>query len=188
MRLLREHATFPLESKDKSVGAVGLFLSAPLRLFSDWPTNAIGWLQCVRLTLLEEDYLDILFETAEKPIDAQFLFPRRICKIFLMYIQHCVHLWTRSVTQCWLGKRRIVGFGKKKWIINISLETNDQKSFFFRTTFLFLSSLRAESARAVTGRRCPHSGEGKTFWRVNWFFFYENSCNSEMESCKWLPR
>ena len=25
------------------------------------------------------------------------------------------------------------------------------------------SSLRAESARAVTGRRCPHVGRGKTF-------------------------
>ena len=26
-----------------------------------------------------------------------------------------------------------------------------------------LSRLRAESARAVTGRRCPHSGEGEDF-------------------------
>ena len=26
-----------------------------------------------------------------------------------------------------------------------------------------LSSPRAESARAVTGRQCPHSGKGKTF-------------------------
>ena len=25
---------------------------------------------------------------------------------------------------------------------------------------------RAESATSVTGRLCPHSGEGKTFWRV----------------------
>ena len=126
----------------------------------------------MRLTLLEEDYLDILFETAEKPIDAQFLFPRRICKIFLVYIQRCVHLWTGPLTQFRLGKRRIVGFGKKKWIINISLETNDQKSFFFRTTFLFLSSLRAESARAVTGRQCPHSGEGKDFLTHQPGFFF----------------
>ena len=28
---------------------------------------------------------------------------------------------------------------------------------------VFLSSPRAESARAVTGRRCPHSGEGEDF-------------------------
>ena len=27
--------------------------------------------------------------------------------------------------------------------------------------------LHAESARAVTGRQYPHSGRGKTFWRVN---------------------
>ena len=29
----------------------------------------------------------------------------------------------------------------------------------------------AESARAFTNRRCPHSGGGKTFWRVGCFFF-----------------
>ena len=34
------------------------------------------------------------------------------------------------------------------------------------------SSLRAESARAVTGRRCPHSGEGEDFLtRQPGFFF-----------------
>ena len=40
---------------------------------------------------------------------------------------------------------------------------------------LYPKGLRAESARAVTGRWCPHSavGRGKTFWRVNRIFFYK---------------
>ena len=43
-----------------------------------------------------------------------------------------------------------------------------------------------ESARAVTGRRCPHSavGRGKTFWRVNQVFVYENGHNSGTKSRK----
>ena len=34
--------------------------------------------------------------------------------------------------------------------------------YFSLNLALILSIPRAESARAVTGRRCPHSGEGKT--------------------------
>ena len=37
------------------------------------------------------------------------------------------------------------------------------KNCTFLTGWLPLSSPRAESARAVTGRRCPHSGEGEDF-------------------------
>ena len=36
--------------------------------------------------------------------------------------------------------------------------------------FYKINWLRAESARAVTGRWCPHSGEGEHFWRVNRIF------------------
>ena len=42
--------------------------------------------------------------------------------------------------------------------------------------------LRDESARAVTGRRRPHSGEGEDFLTGRPDFFYENCCNSGMES------
>ena len=35
-----------------------------------------------------------------------------------------------------------------------------------------LSSPRAESARAVTGRRCPHSGKGEDFLSGQPFFFF----------------
>ena len=48
--------------------------------------------------------------------------------------------------------------------------------------------LRAESTRAVTGRRCPHSGEGKLFLMGQLDFFYENCCNSETESRKINPK
>ena len=45
--------------------------------------------------------------------------------------------------------------------------------------------LRAESARAVTGRRYPHI---RTFWRVGRFFFYENVRFSETRSRKIDPK
>ena len=51
-----------------------------------------------------------------------------------------------------------------------------------------LSSPHAESARAVTGRRCPHSGEGEDFLTGQLIFFYENSCNSGTESRKINPK
>ena len=35
--------------------------------------------------------------------------------------------------------------------------------------------LRAESARAVTGRRCPHSGEGEDFLMGQLIFFTETA-------------
>ena len=38
-----------------------------------------------------------------------------------------------------------------------------KKLYFSNVQNVFFSSLRAESARAVTGRRCPHSGEGEDF-------------------------
>ena len=38
-----------------------------------------------------------------------------------------------------------------------------------------MSSLRAESARAVTGRRCPQSGEGEDFLAHQLFFFMKTA-------------
>ena len=51
-----------------------------------------------------------------------------------------------------------------------------------------LSSLRAKSARAVTGRRCPHSGRGEDFLSRQPDFFYENCCNSGTVSRKIFPK
>ena len=48
--------------------------------------------------------------------------------------------------------------------------------------------LRAESARAVTGRRCPHSGKWEDFLTGQLNFVYGNSCNSVTESQKIVPK
>ena len=39
---------------------------------------------------------------------------------------------------------------------------------------VFIQGLRAESARAVTGKQCPNSGVGEDFLVRGPFFFYEN--------------
>ena len=44
--------------------------------------------------------------------------------------------------------------------------------------------LRAESARAVTGRRNSHRWEGGRLFEPSAEFFYGNSCNSGTESRK----
>jgi len=46
----------------------------------------------------------------------------------------------------------------------------------------------AESARAVTGTQCPHSGEGEGFLTRQPDFFYENGCNLGTESRKIVPK
>ena len=51
---------------------------------------------------------------------------------------------------------------------------------------IYLSSLRAESARAVTGRRCPHSGEGEDFLRRQPGFFLRKQLelrNGKSKNC-----
>ena len=48
--------------------------------------------------------------------------------------------------------------------------------------------LRAESARAVTGRRCPHSGKGEDFLTCQPDFFTETAVTPERKVEKWFPR
>ena len=45
--------------------------------------------------------------------------------------------------------------------------------------------LRAESARAVTGRRCPHSGKGEDFLTGQLNFFTETAVTSEQKVDFW---
>ena len=49
--------------------------------------------------------------------------------------------------------------------------------------------LRAESARAVTGRQCPHSGEGEDFLtrRPGFFFFTKTAITRKQKVEKSLP-
>ena len=51
-----------------------------------------------------------------------------------------------------------------------------------------LKSLRAESARADTGRQCPHSGRGEDFLRGQLNFFTETAVTPERKVEKWFPR
>ena len=51
-----------------------------------------------------------------------------------------------------------------------------------------LSSLRAESARAFTGRRCPHSGRGEDFLTGQQIFFTETAVTPERKVEKSFPR
>ena len=51
-----------------------------------------------------------------------------------------------------------------------------------------LSSPRAENARAVTGRRCPHSGEGEDFLTGQLNFFTETAVTPERKVIKSIPR
>ena len=48
--------------------------------------------------------------------------------------------------------------------------------------------LRAESARAVTGRQCPHSEEGVDFLSRQPDFFTESAVTSERKVEKSIPR
>ena len=51
-----------------------------------------------------------------------------------------------------------------------------------------LKGLRAESARAVTGRRCPHSGEGEDFLMGQLIFFTKTAVTLEQKVEKSIPR
>ena len=49
-------------------------------------------------------------------------------------------------------------------------------------------ALRAESARAVTGRPCPHSGKGEDFLTGQPDFFTETAVTPERKVKKSIPR
>ena len=48
--------------------------------------------------------------------------------------------------------------------------------------------LRAESARAFTGRRCPHTGRGEDFLTGQPNFFTETAVTPERKVEKWFPK
>ena len=54
--------------------------------------------------------------------------------------------------------------------------------------FELLSSPRAESARAFTGRRNSHSGRGEDFLTGQPDFFTETAVTPERKVEKWFPR
>ena len=54
----------------------------------------------------------------------------------------------------------------------------------------FFGSLRAERARAVTGRQCPYNGEGEDFLtgQPSFFFFTKTAVTPEQKVKKSIPR
>ena len=58
----------------------------------------------------------------------------------------------------------------------------------FSTSKTSSKGLRAESARAFTGRRCPHSGKGEDFLSRQPDFFTETAVTLERKVEKSFPR
>ena len=67
----------------------------------------------------------------------------------------------------------------------MSRELERQKMIMVNKT---LSSTRAESARAVTGRRCPHSREREDFSMGHLNFFTKTAVTLEQKVEKSVPR
>ena len=58
----------------------------------------------------------------------------------------------------------------------------------YKRIYIHPKGLGAESARAVTGRRCPHSGEGEDFLTRRPSFFYEYGLTRKRKVEKLIPR
>ena len=63
-----------------------------------------------------------------------------------------------------------------------------QKPSIKKITLKKLSSPRAKSARAVTGRRCPHSGEVEDFLTGQLNFFTKTAVTPEQKVESSIPR
>ena len=63
-----------------------------------------------------------------------------------------------------------------------------RQSFDTCTMYSYPKGLRAESTGAVTGRRCPHSGEGEDFLTGQLNFFTKTAVTPERKVEKSIPR
>ena len=78
-------------------------------------------------------------------------------------------------------------FGNCKNATDSSARTNQtDKTELFSSPWA--KGLRAESARAFTGRRCPHSGRGEDFLTGQPDFFTETAVTPERKVEKSFPR
>ena len=94
---------------------------------------------------------------------------------------------------CWsegLPNARQLNFGvgsiKKKMLVGRLMVV--ARGLYLARHLFTLSSPRAESARAVTGRRCPHSGRGEDFLSRQPDFFTETAVTPERKVEKSFPR
>ena len=99
------------------------------------------------------------------------------------YLTVCVWLWARLQSNPMnpLSEFRSLFANSKK-------ETSTKRKKYKKEESFKLSSPRAESARAVTGRRCPHSGRGEDFFSRQPDFFTERAVTPERKVEKWFPR
>ena len=72
--------------------------------------------------------------------------------------------------------------------VTLTLGRRCLRAPLFSTIIEWLSSPRAESARAFTGRRCPHSGRGEDFLTGQLNFFTETAVTPERKVEKSFPR
>ena len=89
-----------------------------------------------------------------------------------------LHTWLLEIRRCWIVIFALV------LSQTISGPETQVKSLGF-----FQPAREAESARAVTGRRCPHSGRGEDFFDGSaGFFFSETAVTPEQKVEKSFPR
>ena len=70
-------------------------------------------------------------------------------------------------------------------------DKDDEEDFFLDNLSygdFFQPVRKAESARTVTGRRCPHSGVGEDFGASAGFFFTKRAVTWKRNVKKWLAR
>ena len=81
--------------------------------------------------------------------------------------------------------RQSFGFADTSCLLGIQCQRSSNLEI---RLLINLSSPRAESARAVTGRRCPHSGRGEDFLSRQPDFFTETAVTPERKVEKSFPR
>ena len=76
-----------------------------------------------------------------------------------------------------------ISFGMNKGIAMLGMPKKVLLGSFSLSSCIFI-----ESARAFTGRRCPHSGKGEDFLSHQPNFFTETAVTPERKVEKWFPR
>ena len=115
-------------------------------------------------------------------------------EIFCQYILSLYSAFCKQALQFSLCKRAkhtlVLEQGPEilLYIHRILLYKHRRLLYKHRRNCIILSSPGAESARAVTGRRCPHSGRGEDFLTGRLNFFTETAVTPEQKVEKSFPR
>ena len=110
---------------------------------------------------------------------------QEICVLFVLYVWLIILHSTQCISQPALSTFVII-FTHRNILNQWYTKENIKKKEISRKHCL--SSPRAESARAVTGRRNSHRWEGGRLFDGSAGFFYGNSCNSGTKSRKIISK